>query len=133
MEEGTGKHYLEFLPNRKIETLTKYIQENVREGTTIKTDGYTSYPKAVSSNNCIHLVVPHINGFKNAQGHTTNTIEGLWAILKSEQSKRKGVSKLVLELFIYEFMFRKHYINNENPTTWQEGIDSILRNSVLNE
>jgi hypothetical protein len=118
VEEETGKCYVEFVPNRKIETIKKFFYENVESGSIIKTDGYPSYPKAVRVFNFEHVVVNHQKGFRNEQGHTTNTIEGFWALLKYDIKKRKGISRNILSIYVFEFMFRRKYIKNSEPKTW---------------
>jgi hypothetical protein len=60
------------------------FKKYVNEGTTVKTDGHLSYPKAVKSINGKHIVVNHSTGFKNDEGFHTNLIENFWSILKYE-------------------------------------------------
>lgn len=132
IEEESGKIILKFLPNRKIETLAQFISENILEKSIIKTDGHPSYPAAVSLNNCEHIIVPHVKGFKNTEGYTTNNIEGVWGVLKTEMSKRKGVSRSMLNEFLNEFTFRWQFVNNKNPESWNNAIKMILQFSLLN-
>lgn len=78
---------MQFIPNRKFETFKEIINQKVESKSIIKTDGHPSYPKAVEINNCLHIIVNHSRGFKNMDGHTTNSIEGMWVILKTKMMK----------------------------------------------
>lgn len=126
IEEETGSIHLEFVQNRKIETIRRILDENVNNYTIIKTDGYPSYIQPCSEKNYVHIVVNHKHGFRNEKGHTTNTIEGLWSLLKYDIKRRKGVSRNVLLEFIFEFSWRNRYVKNNNPRTWKFGLLSLL-------
>jgi hypothetical protein len=60
-------------------------------GTVIKTDGYPTYPRAISEISCIHRVVNHTLGFVSSDGTNTNSIENVWAHLKTDIRTRRGV------------------------------------------
>jgi hypothetical protein len=64
--------------NRRSDTLKGIISKTIKKETVIKTDWYSSYPSAVSRCGHDHIVVNHSRGFRNEQGHTTNSSEGLW-------------------------------------------------------
>jgi hypothetical protein len=76
VEEGTGEAYAEFIPDRKIQTFTNFICNNVHELSLIKATGHPSYIRSIFNNNCIQEVVNHSKWFRNGNGHTINTIEG---------------------------------------------------------
>lgn len=126
IDETTGDCFVEFIPNRKKETILKFFRENVFVGTKIKTDGYPSYVGACDKFGSVHVVVNHSHGFRNEEGHTTNTIEGLWSILKYDIKRRKGISRSILPIFLYEFMFRKKFIKNTNPVSWYDSLMMIV-------
>lgn len=126
VEEGSGRAFLEFVQNRKINDVSRFIKNNVLKGSVIKTDGYPSYIKAVKDNECEHIVVSHKNGFRNEMGHTTNTIEGLWSLLKHDIKKRKGINRNILKDYIYEFLWRYSKIKNTNTDTWSDEFYNLL-------
>jgi hypothetical protein len=87
-----------------------FISNNIKNGTTIITDGHASYPRAVFENGCNHIVVNHSLGFRNANGFTSNCIENFWSLLKYEIKKRKGVLKCNLNEFLNEFAYRYSFL-----------------------
>jgi hypothetical protein len=76
VEEGIGKTYAEFIPDRKIKTFKNFICNNVHDLSLIKTDGHPSYIRYIFNNNCIHEVVNHAKGFRNENGNTKITLRG---------------------------------------------------------
>lgn len=101
--EETGDVKLEVLEDRTIDSLHNFILNNIEPGTTIKSDGYPSYPSAISMANCQHFVVNHTLGFVNEDGIHTNTIESVWANLKIDIRNRRGVMFSHLEQYINEY------------------------------
>ena len=73
---------LKLVPNRKDPTILNMVEECVVPGSIIVTDGYPSYPRAVTEFGSCHEVVNHSVGFVNAQEAHTNQIENLWSHLK---------------------------------------------------
>lgn len=102
---SNGKVYAQVVPNAKAETLLPIIDERVRKGSTIITDGLASYNGL--SKNYIHKVIPHSEKIYAVDGFHTNSIEGFWSHLK------RGiigiyhmVSKKHLPKYCKEFVFR---------------------------
>jgi hypothetical protein len=85
----------------------------VNEGSIVKTDGYPTYPNILSKMNCQHIVVNHTLGFKNDNGEHTNTIENLWSCLKNDITRRHGVIRKNLNLFLSEWSWKKN-VKNKN-------------------
>ena len=82
VEEGNCRNFvLKLVPNRKVPTILDVFEEHVVPGSIIVTDGYPSYPRAVTEFGSCHEVVNHSVGFVNAQGAHTNQIESLCHIL----------------------------------------------------
>lgn len=99
---------LEVLPDRTVSTLHDFFTRNLLPNSIIKSDGYPSYPRAIESSGCVHLVVNHSVGFINEQGEHTNLIENVWSHLKTELRTRRGVMLSNMENFAREFViFRK--------------------------
>ena len=102
---SNGKVYAQVVPNAKAETLLPIIDERVRKGSTVITDGLASYNGL--SKNYIHKVIPHSEKIYAVDGFHTNSIEGFWSHLK------RGiigiyhmVSKKHLPKYCKEFVFR---------------------------
>ena len=75
VEEGNCRNFvLKLVPNRKVPTILDMFEEYVVPGSIIVTDGYPSYPKAVTEFGSCHEVVNHSVGFVNAQEAHTNQI-----------------------------------------------------------
>ncbi|KCZ74881.1 hypothetical protein H311_04149 [Anncaliia algerae PRA109] len=81
---------------------------------TIKTDGFASYPKTIEENKMKHIIVNHSKGFRNTLVHTPNTSEGLWSLLKYDINKIKGINRNILEDYTFEFIWKYKYIKSNN-------------------
>lgn len=110
--ENPRNFRLEIVPDRRSSTLARIMGNHVRASSTIVSDGYPSYPRAVRSISCSHIVVPHIDGFVTSDGESTNKIENLWSHLKSDIRKKHGVAHNNLSTFLKQFSFRKKFLTN---------------------
>lgn len=113
IEEGTGRMYIEIVPNRKISTISKLIEEHVFVRSTILTGGHPSYPTAVKNCFCNHKIVNHSIRFKNEYGYHTNNIENLWSQLKYYEKNRLGVQISYIKSFLNEFTIRYYFLPQE--------------------
>ncbi|KCZ81149.1 hypothetical protein H312_01441, partial [Anncaliia algerae PRA339] len=71
------------------------------------TDCYPSYPSAVAKFGSDHKIVNHSEGFCNADGINTNSIENIWSHLKKDYRERAGVKIERITLFLKEFQWKK--------------------------
>lgn len=119
IEENSRELRMEVLPDRRVNTFSDFFVRNLLPGTTIKSDGYPSYPQAVRNANCNHIVVNHSVGFTNENGDHTNLIENVWAHLKTELRTRRGVMLNNMKIFVKEFilMRRNNFIRNRENTS----------------
>lgn len=46
-EENISNFWSEFLPNRRVNSITEFLKRNLPPGSIIKRDGYPLYPQAV--------------------------------------------------------------------------------------
>ncbi|KAG0442005.1 hypothetical protein DMUE_0616 [Dictyocoela muelleri] len=74
--------FLEIAINREASTILNILNRNVLPNSIIVSDGFPSYPLAVRQFGSEHIIVPHNQGFINAEGYNTNLIENLWSHLK---------------------------------------------------
>lgn len=100
-----GKVYAQVVPNAKAETLLPIIDEHVKKGSTIITDGLASYNSL--SENYTHKVIPHSEKIYCVDGFHTNSIEGFWSHIKRGiLGIYHMVSKKHLPKYCKEFVFR---------------------------
>ena len=112
MIQRTGQLIIEMLPNVQMKTIQPLIQEQVQAGTLIFTDEYNIYGR-LQEWGFDHKTVNHAmrefardedgDGFHEVH---TNTIEGVWSLLRSWLRPHRGISqdKLPLYLAFFEFV-----------------------------
>lgn len=102
--------FLQRVPNRTINTLTRTFEGVISIGSLLHTDGYPTYP-SVAENLCIsHRVVNHSRSFVAEDGTHTNNIEGFWAHLKSSMRKENGVKRSNIDNWLKLYTFRRRYV-----------------------
>ena len=100
-----GKVYAQVVPNAEAKTLLPIINELVKKGSTVITDGLASYNQL--SKNYIHKVIPHSEKIYAVDGFHTNSIEGFWSHIKRGiLGIYHMVSKKHLPKYCKEFVFR---------------------------
>lgn len=88
------------VPDRKAATIQWIIQEHVKPGSIIYTDGWKGYNCLNTMKEYAHYVVNHAKHFKDLEtGVHTNTIEGIWYATKSKIPIRKRTSKFTSGTF----------------------------------
>jgi transposase len=110
-----GNIKAEVVGNMKSSTVTPFLRENVKIGTTLMTDDYSSYGQVLRLG-YKHSVVKH--GQKEyVRGSThTNTIEGFWSQLKrSIHGTYHSVSPKYLQSYVNEFAYRYNQRNAVTP------------------
>lgn len=89
-------------------TLTKFVEKNVSEDTTVYTDGYGGY-NGLNAAGFIHDSVDHNREFVKGEVYT-QTIEGFWSFIKR---KLRGVyyrpSATHLSKYLREYVFRYNH------------------------
>lgn len=126
--EETGEIRLGVLEDRTVGSIKLFLDANVISGTVIKTDGYPTYPRAISEINCIHRVVNHTLGFVSSDGTHTNSIENVWAHLKTDIRTRRGVMYKNLSSLIVEWTLYHNLVKRKN----KENIDSFFLKMINN-
>lgn len=100
-----GKVYAQVVPDAQAETLLPIINERVKKGSTVITDGLSSYNEL--SNNYTHKVILHSKQIYCVDGFHTNSIEGFWSHIKrGVLGIYHMVSKKHLPKYCKEFVFR---------------------------
>ena len=115
MIQRTGQLIIEMLPNVQQKTIQPLIQAQVQAGTLIYTDEYNIYGR-LKEWGFDHKTVNHsrrefardedagtlLVGFHEVH---TNTIEGVWSLLRSWLRPHRGISQEKLPLYLAFFEF----------------------------
>ena len=128
VEEGNCRNFvLKLVPNRKVPAILYMFEEYVVPGSIIVTNGYPSYPRAVTEFGSSHEVVNHSVGFVNAQGAHINKIENPWSHLKHAYRKRGGINKRRIDFFLNEWQWWKRNVQNRDNKTLRTALYRLLK------
>ena len=105
VERDSNSIFLHIVDNRRKDTLVPLIQEHVSTAATIHHDDWPSY-RRLHELGYKDLIVNHTKGFKSPEGACTNTIEGVWGVLKQRISRMHGVEFSKLDMYLKEYCFR---------------------------
>ena len=108
IERGTKNCHLQLVEKRDRGSLIPIIKQHVEEGSTIYSDEWRAY-WSLPEEGYNHDKVNHTKEFVSETGCCTNTIEGLWGLVKGRIKKMKGVQAAKLPALLDEFMFRHRY------------------------
>ena len=85
------------------------IQRHIRPGTSIYSDEFTPY-RTLHQLGYIHLAVNHSKNFVDPNtGVHTNTIEGIWSMVKRKFKRMSGTPYQHLPGYLDEFMWRRRH------------------------
>lgn len=104
MERG-GELRTKVIPNRSGETLTQAVDEQVAPGAEVHTDEWKGYRNLHTR--FTHKNVNHKKGEYAKDGVTTNSVEGVWSLLKRQI------------LGIHHFVTAKHLSRYVAEVTWR--------------
>lgn len=109
--QRTGQLVLELLPNVQQVTIQPVLQATIQPETTVITDEYNIYSR-LSSWGYLHQTVNHSLGeyARDEDGDGfheihTNTIEGVWSLLRSWLRPHRGISQEHLPFYLAFFEF----------------------------
>lgn len=105
VDKKTGNLLLKCVPNRKKETLLPIIKQHVSPTATVHHDDFSSYRKLEDAG-FSHGAVNHSREFKSVDGVCTNTIEGVWGLVKNRIRSMHGIREEHLQGVLDEFMYR---------------------------
>ena len=108
VERNTKRSAFKLVQRRTKEELWPILQENVVAGSTIYHDEYSTYKK-LDSIGYKHASVNHSKEFKPKDGVCTNTIEGLWGLVKNKIKVMHGIRQDRLDAYLDEFSYRHYY------------------------
>jgi len=105
--------YTRVVPNAKAAVLLSIIKQKVRSGTTINSDGWTSYDGLVDMGYRKHYRVHHSkNEFVRGRAHV-NGIENFWGLAKVRLAKYRGMHPQTFNLHLKECEFRFNHRNTD--------------------
>ena len=89
-------------------TLQSFISEHSQIACVHVTDGWKAY-LGLDALGFFHWNLNHSIGFVHElTGFHTNTVEGLWALVRDDLRKFRGIPKQYLQKFLDEFAFRRN-------------------------
>lgn len=101
-----GKVYTQIVPSAEAVVLLRIIKQKVRKGSTIHSDGWTSYDGLVDLGYRKHYRVFHgKNEFARGRSHI-NGIENFWGLAKVRLAKYRGMHKQTFNLHLKECEWR---------------------------
>jgi transposase-like protein len=111
--DGEYRSFVEFVENRREETLLEIIRRRIAPGTTIVSDGWAAY-RNLARHNYHHQVINHSANFVdpvNRSIHTQN-IENNWKNIK-RWLRNKGTNLgSNLHEYLLEYMYKKRHAND---------------------
>lgn len=109
-EDGQYRSFVEFVENRREDTLLEIIRRRIAPGTTIISDGWAAYRNLGQYNYC-HQVINHSENFvdpANRSIHTQN-IENNWKNIK-RWLRNKGTNLgSAFHEYLLEYLYKKRY------------------------
>ena len=93
---------------RDKSTLLPLIENCVEKGCQIYSDGWKAY-SCLQREGFKHSVVNHSVEFKAEDGTCTNSIEGMWGLVKLKIKSMKGVLHDKISAILDEFTYRHRY------------------------
>lgn len=123
--EKTGRRcVLYYVQDRKRETLFEIIKRHIDTSCKINHDGFVVYD-ALGTIGYGHSVVCHNLEFVTADGTHTNTIEGLWGLLKQRISRMHGLPSLEsMAALLDEFSYRQIF-SDPRGSIWDPLLQDI--------
>ena len=110
-ERNSNKVLFKLVQKRDKATLLPIIKKHISTAATIHHDDWPAYRK-LSSFGYKHLIVNHSKSFKGSNGACTNTIEGIWGVMKQRISRMHGMEISRLESYLCEYAFRYYHKDN---------------------
>ena len=110
-QRDSRKVFFTIVENRTKLTLLPLITKYISHTATVHHDDWPSY-RTLSRLGYKDLVVNHTKSFKGPGGACTNTIEGLWGVMKQRIIRMHGVRMSKLDSYLCEFTFRDTHRDN---------------------
>ncbi|KAG0441294.1 hypothetical protein DMUE_1156 [Dictyocoela muelleri] len=110
VERETKKAFIIPVLNRNCDTMSRIIYENILPGSIIITDQMRAYSFALQKSTVLeHKQINHSLNFVNPEDFSihTQTIEGLWGLLKRYLRGKNGITKEQQFDFLIQFIWEQ--------------------------
>ena len=104
-ERNSNKVFMTVVDDRKKTTLLPLIRKHISTRSTLHHDDWPSY-RCLRGIGYSDLIVNHSKEFKSKQGACTNTIEGIWGVMKQRINRMHGIEFSKLNTYLQEYCFR---------------------------
>lgn len=126
-----GKVQCGIIPDHAKSTILPCIQNIVRPGSIVVTDGLSSY-KSLISLGFRHVVIDHSLAFHNFDGQTNNSIEVFWSVLKRTMRNYRQAADHNFWRFLAEVQFRYNRRHSTISPFW-ELVSNFRDNSLYDK
>ena len=113
VDRGRRNVVLQIVAKRDTQTLLPLILKHIPKSTKVYHDDWAVY-RNLHRHGYEHKVVVHTKQFKAKDGTHTNTIEGIWGVLKQRINRMHGIRHenlyLVLDEYCYRFYHKGHML-----------------------
>ena len=113
VERNTKRTVFSLVEKRTKEVLWPLIEKHIVKGATIYHDDFSVYRK-LHTIGYKHGAVNHSKEFVSQDGVCTNTVEGVWGMLKKRISSMGGVYQERIDSVLDEFQYRYYYSDNKD-------------------
>jgi transposase-like protein len=104
-----GQVWAEVVNGVNAKDLQPIIEERVRRGSTVVSDGWKGYT-GIATKGYVHRLVDHGKGeYSDRKGGHINGLEGFWGYLKRKLAAKGGIRRERLPLYLGEYVWRYNH------------------------
>lgn len=104
-----GSVWAEVVADVEATDLQPLIEERVRKGATVCSDGWRAYT-GIAAKGYVHRSVEHGEGeYSDGAGSHINGLEGFWGYLKRKLASRGGIRRSRLPIYLGEYVWRYNH------------------------
>lgn len=100
-----GQVWAEVVPNVEAKTFLPLLRQQLKPGSVVCSDTFTSYP-GLAAGGYVHRLVDHSHAFSHRHGSHVNGLEGFWGYLKRRLAAKGGIRRERLPLSLAEYVWR---------------------------
>ncbi len=113
----SGVVWAELVDDVEASTLLPLLKKQVRKGSIVCSDTFTSYT-GLATQGYVHRLVKHSEGeYSDGRGTHINGLEGFWGYLKRQLASKGGIRRSRLPLYLAEYVWkynhRTHSVNQQ--------------------
>ena len=122
-QRSSNKVFFQLVDKRTKTVLLPLITKYISKSAILHHDDWPAYRK-LSQLGYKDVVVKHCKGFKGPTGACTNTIEGLWGVMKQRIIRMHGIEISKLDSYLCEYTYR--YFHRQNM------LDALIHDLSIN-